>query len=50
MTTHMGGDGVGVVTFGGEGVVGSDRTAVRRFVDTFNRKWGVEKIRFKSLY
>ena len=23
----MGGDGVGVVTFGGEGVVGSDRTA-----------------------
>ena len=27
LTMYMGADGVGVVTFGGEGVVGSDRTA-----------------------
>jgi hypothetical protein len=26
LTMYMGGDGVGVVSFGGEGVVGSDRT------------------------
>ena len=27
LTTYMGGDGVGVVTFGGEGVVGAERMA-----------------------
>jgi hypothetical protein len=44
----MGGDGVCVVTFGGEGIVASDRTEVRRFVDTYNCEWRVGKIGFKS--